>query len=201
VAAEDTSPRPAATATRLRLRWLVIVVAVMALLTAGWPLLNSAVTNRQPLAAGSRLTVGTNPANSAVLTVRGAGWAELSDQSNPMQKYLLQRGKLELTIRHVLLAGRDQVPRLWQGLRQIISVTNPGLRLSRPVYITTGHRLRAITGLMTGAGIAGTATIVPGPSRGFGIEMIALAPRGTGEAVRAAAVAIMTSLRFTASPS
>ena len=105
MAADETARRPAASATKLRLRWLVIVVAVMALLTAGWPLLNIAVANRHPLAAGARLTVGTSPSNSAVVTV-GAGWSLLSEQSNPMQGYLLQRGRVELSITHVVLVGR-----------------------------------------------------------------------------------------------
>jgi hypothetical protein len=197
VATDETSPRPATSATRLRLRWLVIVVALMALLTAGWPLLNSAVANRQPLAAGSRLTVGTGPASSAVVTV-GSGWSLLPAQSNPMQGYLLQRGDLRLSITHVALVGRDQVPRMWEGLRRILAVSDPGARLSKPTYITGTSGLRAITGVMTGPRVIGAATIVPGPSRQFGIEMVVVAPRRAMAAMRAAAVRVMTSLRFTA---
>ncbi len=196
MAADDAPRQPAASATKLRLRWLVIVVAVMALLTAGWPLLNIAVANQHPLAKGARLTVGTSPSNSAVVTV-GAGWSLLSEQTNPMAEFLLQRGRVELSITHVVLVGGGQVPHMWAGLRQILSVSHPGIRLTKPVLVTGPGGLRAITGRIYGGRLIGTATIVPGPSRDFGIEMVVLAPRATRAAMRLAAIQVMSSLRFT----
>jgi hypothetical protein len=195
VAADETARRPATSATKLRLRWLLIVVAVMALLTAGWPLLNSAVANRQPLAAGSRLTVGTGP-TSAVVSF-GAGWDLLPEQSNPLQGYVLDYGVLQLFIRHVSLVGRDQVPGMWQGLRRTLSVGDPSVRLSRPAFVTLARGLRVMTGVVTTSRFVGTATIYPGPSRDFGIEMIVFAPRRASPALRAAAFRVITSLRFT----
>jgi hypothetical protein len=195
VAADETADRPTVSATKLRLRWLVIVVAVMAVLTAGWPLLNTSVANRHPLAAGSRLTVGTSP-SSGVVTV-GAGWSLLSDQSNPTQGYLLQRGNLQLSITHVGLLNRVQLPQMRRGLMRILSVSNPGIRFSKPAFITTRDGLRAITTVVTGGRQIGTATIVRGPSGTFGIVMLALAPRGTSGALHAAAARVMVSLRFT----
>jgi len=194
VAADETAQRPSVSATKLRLRWLVIVVAVMAVLTAGWPLIDMAVTNQHPLAAGSRLTVGTSP-SSGVVTV-GPGWSLLSEQSSPMQGYLLQRGKLQLSIAHVGLLDREQLPQMWRGLMRIVSVSNPGIRFSKPAFVTTRHGLRAITSVVTGRGQIGTATIVRGPSGNFGIEMLALAPRGTSPALHAAAARVMVSLMF-----
>jgi hypothetical protein len=197
VAADQNEPRAAVSTTRRRLRWLAIVVAIMALLTAGWPLLNSAVANRQPLAAGSRLYVGTEPASAANVTV-GPGWSVLPAQSNPRQGYVLQKGGLQLYLTHVSLVDRNQVPRLWQGLQRILSVSHPGSRLSKPVFITTAHGLRTITGVVVGTRHTGTVTIFPGPSREFAIEIIALAPRRTRPALRAAAARIIASLMFTA---
>jgi hypothetical protein len=197
VAADKTEPRPAVSTTRLRLRWLAIVVAIMALLTAGWPLLNSAVDSRQPLAAGSRLTVGTEPASAANVTV-GPGWSVLPAQSNPVQGYVLKKGSLLLYLTHVSLVDRNQVPRLWRGLRRVLSVNRPGSRLGKPVFITTAHGLRAIAGVVVGTRLIGTATIFPGPSREFAIEIIALAPRRTSPALRAAAARIIASLMFKA---
>jgi hypothetical protein len=197
VAADQTEPRSAVSTTRRRLRWLAIVVAIMALLTAGWPLLNSAVDNRQPLAAGSRLTVGTEPASAANVTV-GPGWSVLPAQTNPVQGYVLEKGGLQLYLTHVSLVDRNQVPRLWQGLRRILSVRRPGSRLSKPAFITTEHGLRAITGVVVGPRVIGTATIFPGPSREFAIEIIALSPRRTRSALRTAAARIIASLMFKA---
>ena len=85
---------------------------------------------------------------------------------------------------------------MWQGMRQVLSVTEPGARLGTPVSITTMHGLRAITGVISGAGLIGTATIVPGPSREFAIAMVVLAPRGTSKALRAAAHQVVVSLMF-----
>jgi hypothetical protein len=194
VAADETISRSAASATKLRLRWLAIVVAIMALLTAGWPLLNSAVANQHPLAAGSRLTVGTSP-SSAVVTL-GPGWSMLSAQSNPMQGYVLQRGSLELSITHLALVNRGKAPQLWQGLREILSLSNPGSRLSRPAIITTSQGVHAITGVVTTPRLIGTATIFPGPSGNFGIAMVALGPRRLSPAIRAAAHRVTVSLMF-----
>jgi hypothetical protein len=196
VAADETGRAPAGT-TRVRLRWLAIVVAIMALLTAGWPLLNSAVANRQPLSAGSRLTVGTAPASSGVVTV-GSGWYMLPAESNPAQEYVLSKDSLLLVIRHVSLVGRGQVPRMWQGLRQVLALSNPGAGLGKPVTFSTVHGLRATTGLVTGRRLIGTATVFTGPSREFAIVMVMLAPRGASRAVRAAALRIIISLVFTA---
>lgn len=194
MAADQTAQRPAVSATKLRLRWLVIVVAVMAVLTAGWPLLDMTVADQHPLAAGSRLTVGTSPGSGVVIV--GAGWSLLSEQSNPTQGYLLQHGKLQLSITHVGLLNREQLPQMWRGLMQILSVSNPGIRFSKPAFITTRHGLRAITSLVTGSGQIGTATIVRAPSGNFGIEMLDLAPRGTSPALHVAAARVMVSLMF-----
>jgi hypothetical protein len=196
VAADEAPRLPAASATKLRLRWLVIVVAVIALLTAGWPLLDMAVSDGHPLARGSRLIVGTEPGSSAVVTV-GAGWTQLQAESDPMQGYLLQRNGVELSIARVALLGRSQVPHLWAGLRQILSLRHPGVRLTKPALITGAGGLRAITGGVATPDLIGTATIVPGRSGAFGIVMVLLAPRGTGLAMRIAAIQVMSSLRFT----
>jgi hypothetical protein len=193
VPADETAQRPTVRATKLRLRWLVIVVAVMAVLTAGWPLLNMTVANRHPLAAG-RLTVGTRP-STGVVTV-GPGWSLLSAQSNPAQGYLIQRGNLQLSITHVGLLNREQLPEMWRGLMRILSVSNPGIRFSKPAFITR-HGVRAITSVVTDKRQIGTATIVRGPSGTFGIEMLALAPRGTSGALHAAAARVMASLTLT----
>jgi hypothetical protein len=172
----------------------MIIVAIMAVLTAGWPLVNAAVANKQPLAAHSRLTVGSGAGSAAVVTV-GPGWSMLAQESNPYQIYLLSRGAVELSILHVNLVNRNQVRQLWAGLRRILSVSDPGIRLGPP-HVRTVHGLRAITGLMSSSQKVGTATIYPAPSRQVAVEMLVFAPRGTSAAIRAAASQIVSSLRF-----
>jgi hypothetical protein len=179
------------------LRWLAVVVAVMAVLTAGWPLLNATVANRHPLQPGARLTVGTGPASSAVVTV-GRGWAVLPAESDPTEGYLLANGPLHLSINHVTIVGPNRGQHLWEGLRRILAVSNPSLRLGRPVLITSGSELKAVIGMITGPNVVGSATIVPGPSREFGIEMIMLTPRTSRLALRLMAAGVISSLTFPA---
>lgn len=195
--ADETGRGPAASVTTARLRWLAVVVALMALLTAGWPLLNSAVANEQRLARGATVTVGQRPASSGTVTV-GSGWYVRPAQSNPTQEFVLAKDGVVLDIRHVSLVSRQQIPAMWGGMRQVLSVTNPGLRLSGPVTTTTAHRMRAFTGAVSGRYTTGTATLVPGPSRQFAIAMVVLAPRGTSRTLIEAARRIVLSLMFSA---
>jgi hypothetical protein len=196
VSADDSSRRTGARTPSQRLRWLLVVVAIMVLLTAGWPLVNATVADKQPLPANSRIVVGNGAGNSAVVTV-GPGWAMLTEQSDLYQRYLLRRGVMKLSIIRVPLASRRDVPRLWPGLRQILALSNPGIRLSQPAYVTTATGLPAITGVLTGGHMTGTATIFPSPSGKFAIEVLMLAPRGTSPLTRTAAIRIIRSLRFT----
>jgi hypothetical protein len=197
VVADETGRRSAASPARVRLRWLAIVVAIMALLTAGWPLLNSIASDRQPLAAGSKVTVGPGATSSGTVTV-GPGWFVQPSRSNPTQEYVLRRGAVVFDIRHVGLVGHTQLAGMWAGMREILSITNPGLRLSRPVDTLTARRLAAITGRILGHRLFGMATVVPGPSGDFAIAMVLLAPPGTSPATIAAAHRIMASLIFAA---
>jgi hypothetical protein len=193
--ADETGRSPAPSTTRVRLRWLGIVVAVMAALTAGWPLLNSAVANRQPLARGAEVTIGSGRASSGTVTV-GPGWFVQPMESNPGLQYVLRKGAIVLYLRHVSLVGRTELSSMWRGMRQVVSVTNPGSVLSAPVSTTLPNGLRAVTGTVSGPQLVGTFTIVPGPSGKFAITMIVLAPRRTSTALRAAAGQVVRSLEL-----
>ena len=81
-------------------------------------------------------------------------------------------------------------------MREILAITNPGLRLAPPVNVTIAHKFAAVTGRILGLRLIGTATIVPGPSRQFGIAMVELAPRRASRALLASAHRIMVSLMF-----
>ena len=167
----------------------------MALLTAGWPLVNAVVADRQPLAAGTKLVIGNGTRSSAIVTV-GRGWSVLPEQSNPVQGYLLRRGAVSLSILHVDLVNSSQVARLWSGLRRILLVSSPGVRLGPPVHFRTARGMLGLSGAVSTARKVGTATIVTGPSRQFAIVMLVLAPRGTHLVMRAAGARVVGSLRF-----
>ncbi len=124
--------RSAASAPRLRLRWLFVVIVVMILLTGGWPLINTAVSNRHPLKPGEWLMVGPGHGKPG-RSWSGRGWSLLSAASNPLYGYTLRHGAVLMSVNYIWLVNSGQARQLWAGLRQLLRVTNPGTRLGAPV--------------------------------------------------------------------
>lgn len=180
-----------------RLRWLVVVVALMAVLTAGWPLATAFVHNPHPLAAGTRLSVGTSRPGSARFTV-GAGWSLLRAGSDPHQVYAFQRGPVRLTISYLALVSTTPEAQLWAGLHTILRLSNPGIGLGRPRPVVTTQGHHGLAGVASGNSMTGTAAIVPGPSGKFAIQVLVLGPPATGLASRGAAIRLVRSLFFSA---
>jgi hypothetical protein len=181
----------------LRLRWLLIVVAIMAVLTAGWPLINIAVSDNSRIAANSKLSVGPSRKNSAQVTV-GPGWLMQSAQSDPREAYSLRRGGVTLSIIYVDLLSRSDVDGLWQGMAQLLRISYPGTSLSRPVRVTSVHGYPGATGLITSRTTRGTAAVFADQQRQFAVEIVITAPRRTPVANLVAAQRIMRSVLFAA---
>ena len=198
--APGTRQPPGIATPRARLRWLLVVVTVMALLTAGWPLLNSAVADKKPLAAGSALRIGPAGTDSAEITV-GPDWSLLPAESNASQRYILRRGAATVSISYLSLVSRFQAPRLWDGMREMLGITHPGASLGAPSVITSSQGRTGMTGAVTSRRHVGAVTLFVGPSGTFAIAMIVLAPRnGRGAAMVAAVRMYARSLRFPAAP-
>jgi len=194
--ATDQQPQPAPLAPpRLRLRWLSVVVAVMVVLTGGWPLANSLVADRHRLATGSTVRIGPDAANSARFTV-GPGWFEVPSQTNPFMSYALRRGSLQVSVLFVALVNTSQTPELWTGLRKLVRAANPGARLGSPTAVVTAAGNRGLTGTLNAGSMTGLASAFPSPSKGFAIEMVALGPRTTHLLNLRATRQLMRSLRF-----
>lgn len=160
-----------------RLRGLAIIIAVMAVLTAGWPLLNRVVTDHQRLAPHSRLALGPSRKNSAVVTI-GPGWVMQPGESNPRLVYVLKRGQVKMAIAYATLINNRQVDNLWAGLREVVQVSHPGATLSAPKPIQAMHGSSGDIGLVRGPDLVGTASVFAGPSRRFAIEMIVVETPG-----------------------
>jgi hypothetical protein len=169
----------------------------MAVLTAGWPLLNRVVSDHQRLAAHTRLTLGPSRKNSAVVTV-GPGWTLRPGESNPRLVYVLKRGPVEMAIAYATLINSRQVDDLWAGLREVVQVSHPGATLSAPRPIQTTHGSSGEFGLVREAGLVGTASVFAGPSRRFAIEMIVDTPGKSARLNLLAAQRIMRSVLFPA---
>lgn len=180
-----------------RLHWLVIVVAIMAVLTAGWPLINLAVSDNRRLGANTRLTIGPSHRDSAQVTV-GPGWLMQSAQSNPHLAYSLHRGGVTMSIDYVDLLSRSDVGELWSGMGQILQISHPGASLSAPLPITSAHGLEGDAGRVTSRMIRGTAAVFANRPRQYAVEIVVMASRRTPLANLVAAQRIVRSVLFPA---
>ena len=180
-----------------RIRELVLVVAVIAALTAGWPLINLAVSDRQPVPAGRTMSVGPNTAQSARFTL-GPGWSVQSAATDPRQEYVLRHGAEEMSLMYVTLASPAEAVHLWAGLRKVLSLGDASARLGKPRQITSARGRKGLTGLVTEDGRRGRAMIYPAPAGNFAIEMVSLGPRGAPPAGLAAALRVALSVMFPA---
>lgn len=176
-------------------RAVAVVAALIVLVTAGWPAVSTAFSDRQPLLAGSVLAIGPDPAHSARLTA-GQGWSLLKSRSDPKQGYSLRRGGVSLTVAYVALLGRGQAGDLWAGFRRIIQDGHPGYRLGRPRLITVSRSEAEDIGSLAEGALAGLGAIFPDPPADFAIEVTVLAPRDADQADRTAAARVVRSLRL-----
>jgi hypothetical protein len=191
--ARTANPVPGS--ARTRIRWLLIVIAIMVVLTAGWPLINLAVSDHRHLAANTSLVVGPSRPDSARVTV-GPGWSMLTSESNPHLGYELQRGTVEVSIVYVRLIEHAHAAALWSGMRELVRIDHPGASLSAPRSITSRHGTEGDAGLVTGQNLKGTATVYTDPGRNFAIELLVVAPDHSVLANLVAAQRIIASLIF-----
>lgn len=182
-------------ADTLRLRWLTVVLVVMAALTIGWPLINLAVPNRRTLVAGTMLKLGPGQTDLAKFTV-GSGWTLVPSDTDPRLDYSLRHGLVGLTLSYVAIINNADTAQLWAGFRQAIRVSNPGLELGQPAPYTTVMGLKGDQGKVASRTRTGTATLIRTPSGTFAVEMILLGPRHAGRANLAAAHQVMHSLKM-----
>jgi hypothetical protein len=184
-------------ANTLRLRWLTVVLVVMAGLTVGWPLINLAVSNRSALAAGTMLRLGPGKADLAEFTV-GPGWLMVPSQTDPRLDYSLRRGAVDMTVSYVAVIDGARPAELWAGFQKVIQVSNPGVRLGPPSTYKTAQGRLGDEGMLSSSADTGTATVVRNASDTFAVEMILIGPRHGSHGNLAAAHRIMHSLQIPA---
>jgi len=190
---------PGSASPRARLRWLLIIVGVMVLLTAGWPLLDAVVSDKQQLAAGAKLRIGPSGPDSASVSV-GPGWTLRPAESDPRQGYLLRRGDISVSIGYVALARAGRTTGIWSGLQRVLRVSNPGIRLGRPAAVTSRQGRAGLTATATSARTSGHVTDFLGPSGTYAIEIVVLGPSGAKPVAAAVSLLLIRSLRFPADP-
>ncbi len=173
------------------------MLAVIVVLTAGWPLVSSTVAGHRPLAAGKAITVGPTTQDSGRVTV-GRGWSVLTASSNPEQYYLFSRGALQLSVRYVSLPRSGEQGPLLRGMRQVLRIGNPGVRPGPPLAFVTADGSKGLMTVLYGPGRTGRAAVVAAPTRPFAIEMVLLGPPSAMRAIVAFGLPVLTSLRFSA---
>jgi len=179
------------------LRWLLVVVTVIAVLSVGWPAVSRAVSDNQPLAAGQPLTIGPDSAHSATFAP-GQNWVVRSAETNPVLHWSLSDGPVDVTVVYVMVISPSQVGRLWPGLQSGLRLGDASARLGRPAGFTSAAGSKGLTGTLTANGRAGQAAIFPGPDGTFAVEIVSVAPVQDGAAARVAAALVARSLRFPA---
>jgi hypothetical protein len=177
------------------LRRLGAVVVIIAGLTAGWPLVNTLVSSRQPVAANTTFVIGPRRSQSARFTV-GPGWSMLRSQSDPRRGYSLSWGPMHMSVFYVAPVLPADAVELWPGLLTILQISHPGARLGAPGLITSFYGDKGLAGEVTGRGFAGHAVIFANLARRFAIEMVMLAPKSASARQIAAAERVVRSVKF-----
>jgi len=179
------------------LRWLIIVVAIIVAVTVGWPVVSLAVSDDHPVAAGQPLTIGPDSALSATFTP-GRDWVVHSAETNPILRWSLSDGPVDVALVYVLVISPSQVGKLWPGLQSELRLGDASARLGRTASFTTAAGSRGLTGTLSANDRAGQAAVFPGPAGKFAIEIVSVAPVQDVAAARAATALVARSLRFPA---
>ena len=183
-----------------RLRWLIVVVGVIVLLTVGWPLVSLAVSDDQPVAAGQPLRIGPNGAHSAVFTP-GRNWTVRTAETDPVQRWSLSDGPVNVTVFYVSLLSPSQAGRLWPGLQGSLRLGDRSARLGPPATVTGAAGSKGLTGTVTANDLAGQATVFADPAGHFAIEIVSAAPVYDQAAAQSATALVARSLRMPAAAS
>ena len=183
-----------------RLRLLIVVVGVIVVLTVGWPLVSLAVSDDQPVAAGQPLRIGPNGAHSAVFTP-GRNWTVRTAETDPVQRWSLSDGPVNVTVFYVSLISPSQAERLWAGLQSSLRLGDRSARLGLPATFTGVAGSKGLTGTVTANDLAGQATVFADPAARFAVEIVSAAPVQDQAAAQSATALVARSLQMPAAAS
>jgi hypothetical protein len=169
----------------------------MLALTVGWPAISRAVSDNQPVAAGQPLTIGPSGAHAATFTP-GRSWVVHSAETDPILRWSLSDGPVDVTVIYVLVISPSQDARLWTGLASTLLLGDGSARLGPAATLTTAGGANGLTGTVTAHGYAGQAAVFARPADDFAIEIVGVGPVRDGAAARADTALVARSLRFTA---
>jgi hypothetical protein len=187
---------PATEARRPRRAWpiVVAVLAGMALLAGGWPLISSMLPDSESLPADIGLRLGPEPQEAALLPLAGDGWRISKSESNPDQQYALRHGAVGLEVSYVQLEQPADADGLWDGLRKLGELSDSTFGPPAPGRSARG--LPTEEASVTEDGLTGTVTVYVHPDRSYAIVLKELGRPDAPQADRAAVRAAVQGLTF-----
>ncbi|MYV99275.1 hypothetical protein [Streptomyces sp. SID3343] len=192
-----TDARTLAASRRARWWGPLAVIAVLALLTGGWPLIDSWISGDERVRAGTVFRVGPDSDDYAWFRIGDDGWTLDRAATTPSRQFVLRREGVDLSIAYISLARAEDADNLWTGLRDTVRVADPHARLGPPQSLIADAGAAGVFGTLVQDGDTGRAAIFRGPQDAFAIRLIALAAPGTPDPVWLPARDVMRSLTFT----
>jgi hypothetical protein len=167
----EQTVRPATEVSRPRRAWpiVVAVLAGMALLAGGWPLVSSLLPDSESLPAGVGLRLGPDPEEAALLPLAGDGWRMSRSQSNPDQRYALRYGAVGLDASYVQLEQPADADALWDGLRKLGELSDS--TIGPPARAQSARGLPTEEASVEEDGLTGTVTVYVHPDRSYAVVL------------------------------
>ena len=173
---------------------LGIVTLVVAVLTGGWALVNSALPETEELDRGQSMTLGSSETHQASVTFDD-GWELDTGSSSQGQQYLFTKGPVNLIVSVVRPVDRATAAELWEGMRDIVRVSDASAALGEPKPVTSESGAEGLTGDMHIRQHTGSATVFPAPRGDFVVEAQAFGADAS-QTELADAEKLLQSLRF-----
>ncbi len=173
---------------------LGVAAAVVAVLTAGWALVNAGLPQTEDLAAGQNITLGSGDGYEASMSVDD-GWELDTGSSAQGERYVLTKGPVNLQVRVVTPVARASATELWEGMREIVRVGDASAALGEPKPVTSEGGAEGLTGDLHVQQRTGTATVFPSPGGDFAVQTQAIGADAT-PAELADAEQLVQSIRF-----
>jgi hypothetical protein len=173
---------------------LGVTALLVAVLTGGWTLVNSALPKTEELAQGQSMTLGSGGTHEASVTFDD-GWSLDTGSSAQGQQYLFTKGPVNLMVSVVQPVENATATELWEGMRDIVRVSDASAALGEPKPITSESGAEGLTGDMHIRQHTGSATVFPAPRGDFAVEAQAFGV-DAGQTELADAEKLLQSLRF-----
>ncbi|GHC87732.1 hypothetical protein GCM10007079_32110 [Nocardiopsis terrae] len=176
---------------------LGVAAAVVAVLTLGWAMVNAALPATEALPSGHGMTLGSGEGYEASVTF-DEDWQLDTGASSQGRQYLFTKGPVNLQMSVVTPPQEATGTELWEGLRDIVRVSDASAALGEPEKVTSDSGNEGLRGDLHLGQHTGTATVFPSPNGGFAVEARTVGTEA-GQAELAEAEELVQSIRFSRS--